>query len=190
MKLSRESTITKLVAIALILTISACASKKKSEDDEASDAKSSTRSSVSTTGTDEGGVNTVTGRDNAAASISEAEQIKLVKQTEFFFGYDSFRVSSADERAVLAHGKFLAKTPAARVRVEGHTDERGTREYNLALGERRANSVQKLLISAGAKSNQIEVVTFGEERPRASGSTEAAYSQNRRVDIQYTVGRP
>src|SRR5690606_2338363 len=97
-----------------------------------------------------------------------------------------FSVDSKSEKIAFAHGKFLAKTPAARVRLEGHTDERGTREYNLALGERRAKSVQQILLSAGAKSSQIEVITYGEERPKATGATEAAYSQNRRVDIEYT----
>lgn len=185
----------KLMAIALVLTISACASNKNSENDpEGGDAAGST-TSVSTQGADEGDVRTVANEDADSLSASESvmsagEQMQLLKQREIFFGFDSFRVAGSDKKALLAHGKFLAKTPAARVRLEGHTDERGTREYNLALGERRAKAAQQVLLSAGAQSRQIEVITFGEERPKAKGSNEAAYKQNRRVDIKYTVGQP
>jgi len=91
---------------------------------------------------------------------------------------------------ILAHGQFLAKNSSARVRVEGHTDERGTREYNIALGERRGKSVQQILLSAGAQKKQIEVISYGEEQPKAQGQTEEAYAQNRRVDLKYTAGQP
>ncbi|MEQ8955609.1 MAG: OmpA family protein, partial [Gammaproteobacteria bacterium] len=77
----------------------------------------------------------------------------------------------------------LAANPSKRIRLEGHADERGTREYNLALGERRANGIMNYFIVNGASRTQVEVVSYGEERPAAQGQTEAAYARNRRVEI-------
>ena len=88
------------------------------------------------------------------------------------------------ERHVLNYHVRLQKTnPRKRIRLEGHADERGTREYNLALGERRANGILNYLIVNGASRSQIEVVSYGEERPAQSGQTESAYGRNRRVEI-------
>lgn len=190
MKLFNAQLSIKLLAIALVLTMSACASKKSTKNDPNAEDMTPAET-VSTQGSDDGDLSTMSNANSKnLAGMSEVDIAQLLKQKEFFFGYDSFSVDAKSEKAVLAHGKFLAKTPAARVRVEGHTDERGTREYNLALGERRAKSVKQILLSAGAQSKQIEVITFGEERPKAAGSTESDYAQNRRVDIEYTVGRP
>ncbi len=84
-----------------------------------------------------------------------------------------------------AHAKHLAAFGAARVRLEGHTDERGSREYNIALGERRAQAVRRALLLQGAADSQLTTVSYGEERPAAEGSDEAAYEKNRRVEIVY-----
>ena len=84
----------------------------------------------------------------------------------------------------MVHARNLAANPNRRVRLEGHADERGTREYNLALGERRANSIRDFMIVNGASRNQLETVSYGEERPAVRGQTEDAYRQNRRVEIQ------
>ena len=86
---------------------------------------------------------------------------------------------------VQAHGLYLAGHADRKVVVEGHTDERGSSEYNLALGNRRADSVKKMLVLSGAKTGQISTSSFGEEKPRATGHNEAAWSQNRRADIVY-----
>jgi peptidoglycan-associated lipoprotein len=194
MKLFSKDLSLKLLAMVLVLTISACASKNNSEDDPESSDAADTGSSVSTQGADDGSAS-ASSNDKAnnltgSGSMSEMDMMNSLKQTEFKFAFDSSRVSSKDEKVLIAHGKFLAKTPLARVRLEGHADERGTREYNLALGERRAKSVKQILLSAGASSKQIEVITYGEEKPKAMGSNETAYAQNRRVNIVYTVGRP
>lgn len=192
MKLYNSPIHMKLLTIALVLGLSACASKKTTETDPAAEAaKNANTNTVSTQGTDDGSVSTTTNpNSNSLDGMSESDLAQLLNQKEFFFAFDSFAVDSRSEKAILAHGKFLAKTPSASVRLEGHTDERGTREYNLALGERRAKSVNQILLSGGARSSQIEVITFGEEKPKAQGSDESAYAQNRRVDIEYTVGRP
>ncbi len=102
-----------------------------------------------------------------------------------FFAYDDFAVDSKYQPLVQAHGQFLQTHSNVQIRVEGNTDERGSREYNLALGDKRAQVVAKQLELMGAKASQIEAVSYGEERPKADGHDEAAYSENRRADIRY-----
>ncbi len=105
-----------------------------------------------------------------------------------YFDYDSDVVRSQDQETLRAHGEYLAKNPNLTLRLAGHTDERGSREYNLALGERRALSVRQILMLQGASIDQFQVTSFGEERPAEEGSDEYAWSQNRRVELIY-VGR-
>ncbi len=102
-----------------------------------------------------------------------------------FFAYDDFTVDSKYQPLVQAHGRFLQTHPQVQIRVEGNTDERGSREYNLALGDKRAQVVAKQLELMGATPSQIEAVSYGEERPKAEGHDEAAYAENRRADIRY-----
>lgn len=190
MSFSLKGIATKFLVLALVVFISACASKKNAGQDEQATADS-TGSAVSTQASDDGSVQTLSsGSTKGLGNIDPLELQELLRKRSYFFAYDRFNVSSSDERAVLAHGQFLAKNPNARVRLEGHTDERGTREYNIALGERRGKSVQQILLSAGAQNRQIEVISYGEEQPKAQGQTEEAYAQNRRVDLKYTVGQP
>ncbi|MDP1709205.1 MAG: peptidoglycan-associated lipoprotein Pal [Gammaproteobacteria bacterium] len=106
-----------------------------------------------------------------------------------YFDLDSSEVRQEDRATVSAHARYLASTPNAAVAVEGHADERGSREYNLALGERRGNSVRQLLLAEGAATKQLQVVSYGEEKPVAIGHDESAWQQNRRVEIVYTSRR-
>lgn len=101
------------------------------------------------------------------------------------FEYDSAQVPAEYLPIIEAHGNFIAQYPAARVRLEGHADERGSREYNIGLGERRAQSVRRLLLFQGASQDQLETISYGEEQPVAFGHDESAYAQNRRVEIVY-----
>ena len=103
-----------------------------------------------------------------------------------YFDFDSAEVRPADRDLVTRHAMQLSNDPAARVRLEGHADERGSREYNIGLGERRAQAVRQLLMVQGVSAAQISTVSFGEERPAAFGSTEADYAENRRVEFKYT----
>lgn len=105
-----------------------------------------------------------------------------------YFEYDSANVRQEDQATLQAHAAYLAKHPNVTVRLEGHTDERGSREYNLALGERRALSIRQILMLQGADISQFQVTSFGEERPAVDGSDESAWAQNRRVEIVY-LGR-
>jgi peptidoglycan-associated lipoprotein len=86
---------------------------------------------------------------------------------------------------VAAHAKYLGQNRTTRVRIEGNTDERGSREYNLALGQRRADAVREMMQVLGASPGQIETISFGEEKPRAQGSDERSWAENRRADIRY-----
>ena len=116
----------------------------------------------------------------------EAERMEeaALNTTVFYFDFDVAEFKAADRETLVYHARNLASNPSSSIRLEGHADERGTREYNLALGERRANSIRDFLIVNGASRNQIETVSYGEERPAVRGQTENAYRQNRRVEIQ------
>ncbi len=103
-----------------------------------------------------------------------------------YFDFDSSEVRPADRELVTRHAMQLGDDAMARVRLEGHADERGSREYNIGLGERRAQAVRQLLMLQGVAAAQIATVSFGEERPAAFGSTEADYAENRRVEFKYT----
>ena len=102
-----------------------------------------------------------------------------------YFDFDSFTVTPEYQGLVDQHARVLQGNRGRSVAVEGHTDERGSREYNLALGQKRAEAVRRALTLVGATDAQIEAVSFGEEKPAVSGSSEDAYSQNRRVEIRY-----
>ena len=102
-----------------------------------------------------------------------------------YFDFDSFTVKPEYQGLVDQHARFLQGNRGRSVAVEGHTDERGSREYNLALGQKRAEAVRRALTLVGATDAQIEAVSFGEEKPAVQGSSEEAYAKNRRVEIRY-----
>ena len=119
-----------------------------------------------------------------AASPLDDPASPLSKRT-IYFEFDSSQVAEEYLDLIAAHGKYLADNPQRRMRVEGHTDERGSREYNVGLGERRAKAVERLLRFQGVGNDQLEVVSFGEELPVAFGHDEAAWRLNRRVELVY-----
>jgi peptidoglycan-associated lipoprotein len=108
----------------------------------------------------------------------------LAKRT-IYFDFDSSEIKGEGTDIVAAHAKYLSKNGAMKVRLEGHTDERGSREYNIGLGERRAQAVRRALLLQGAAEGQISTVSYGEERPAVAGSDDAAWAKNRRVEIVY-----
>lgn len=103
-----------------------------------------------------------------------------------YFDFDSSKITNEQREVIDAHADFLSRNPDVEVVLEGHTDERGTREYNLALGERRAQAVEQLLQVQGVSTDQIQVISFGEERPAALEHDESAWRLNRRVEILYS----
>ena len=126
-----------------------------------------------------------TAAEAAAPVAEEAAMMPEINSVHFPFDVDALQPE--DMATVQAHGAYLNKNSNARVRVEGNCDERGSSEYNLGLGQRRANNTKKALSLSGARASQIETVSFGEEKPRATGHDEASWAQNRRADINYTV---
>ena len=103
----------------------------------------------------------------------------------FYFDFDQAIVKRTGHSELNKHASALQSNRMLWVRLEGHADERGTREYNLALGERRANSIRAYLVAQGVSSSQIEVISYGEEKPVVGGDSESSWSQNRRVEIVY-----
>lgn len=109
----------------------------------------------------------------------------LAKERSFYFDYDNFSVKSEYSRQLELHGKFLASNPKVAIKVEGNADERGSAEYNLALGQKRAAAVVAALKVYGANDKQLEAVSWGREKPKATGHDEASWAMNRRADLIY-----
>ena len=109
----------------------------------------------------------------------------LLAKRSVYYPFDVSVVQDADKPVVQAHAKYLGEYASRKLRLEGNCDERGSGEYNLALGQRRADGVRKMLLVGGARASQIETVSYGEEKPRAAGHDEASWAQNRRTDLNY-----
>jgi peptidoglycan-associated lipoprotein len=178
------------LAISMLLLVAACKSTPIDVNKAPIDDKSGTGGAG--TGQAAGGagqtgvvppsqqVTTVTNDARAEASANEA----LTKRS-IYFDLDSDAVTEASKPVVQAHARYMVANPSIKATIQGNTDERGSREYNLALGQRRAEAVKKLLNVLGVNNAQMESVSFGEEKPRAQGHDETAWAENRRVDIQY-----
>jgi len=118
-----------------------------------------------------------------AGETEAAPAVSIPNVRVVYFAFDSSEISGDGQTLVAGWAAYLSANPNAKVRLEGHCDERGTREYNVALGERRANAVLQALASRGVSERQVSVTSFGEERPVAEGHDEGAWKQNRRVEI-------
>ncbi len=110
----------------------------------------------------------------------------ILSKRSVYYDYDNYDVKPEFRGLVEAHARYLRDNPGARVTLEGNCDERGSREYNVALGQKRAEGVKTMMTLLGAREQQIEAVSFGEEKPKSAGTGEAAWSQNRRSDIAYS----
>lgn len=114
----------------------------------------------------------------------------LLSQRVVYFDFDKSAIRADAYETLQAHAQYLANHQGATIRLEGHADERGTREYNMALGERRAKAVVSFLTANGAAGSQLEVVSYGEEKPLADGHEEGSWAQNRRAELVYTAEAP
>ena len=182
-----------LATLALVAAVAGCASKKT--DDSAK----TTTTGAQTTAVDESSVRgtDVAPAQSAARDIGwqgfENNPDNYTGDTRtriIYFAFDRAEIPQAAYATLRAHAKHLAATPSARLRLEGHADERGTPEYNVALSERRGKAVQQFLVMNGAKASQLEIVSYGEEKPAALGSDELSWAKNRRVELAYTAGQP
>ena len=143
--------------------------------------------STSGVGTAGSSIATVTAGGSAGAGNSALRDPKSpLSRREIFYDYDSFIVKDEYKPLLEAHAAYLKNNRNARIKVEGNTDERGSREYNLALGQKRSESVKRVLTLLGVSESQIDTVSLGEEKPRNPASNEAAYAENRRCDLAYS----
>jgi peptidoglycan-associated lipoprotein len=167
-----------IVLVAAAFSVTACTKSNTKDGSTSTNSTTASPNSGVTTGSGAGGGITV--------SPLEAKQRELMKQLVVYFDYDQAEIKPEFNEMLAAHGQYLAKNAAATLRLEGNTDERGSREYNIGLGERRAQSVRRALMLQGAAANQLTTVSYGEERPVATGSNEEAWRLNRRVDLVYS----
>ncbi len=177
-------TINFLPILLLAAVLGGCASGVKLDDVPVED-KSATSSGVTTQGVENnqnaaqtGAVVQKTASANVAAGPAGVANV-------VFFDYDSFSVRAEALPLIEKHARFLQANKQSKVNLEGHTDERGGREYNLALGQKRAEAVRQALSLLGVSDNQMEAVSFGKEKPASQGADDAAQAKNRRVEIRY-----
>ena len=123
-------------------------------------------------------------KDDAASVLKDPNSI--LSKRSIYYDLDKFDVKDEYRPLVEAHAKYLRENPGSKILIQGNTDERGSREYNVGLGQRRSDGVKRMLILLGAKENQIESVSLGEEKPQSEGHSEEAWSKNRRSDILYS----
>lgn len=122
----------------------------------------------------------------SAQEMLEQQDTPLASRV-IYFDYDSAKVDEDSMALLETHGDFIAGNGNVHVTLTGHTDERGSREYNIALGDRRAQSVRRILLFQGASTDQIDTISYGEEEPAVLGHDEAAWSKNRRVELKYEI---
>jgi peptidoglycan-associated lipoprotein len=177
--------------VAIVSLMGACTSTKL--DDEPS-AKIEPRTGIPGTGGASTGAidprtTPVPSSNSTVTTVTPNDPLKdpasPLSKRSVYFDYDSFVLKDEYRVTVEAHARYLNAVKARKVVVQGNTDERGSREYNLALGQKRAEVVRKSLMALGVSDGQIEAVSFGEEKPKAASSDEAAFAENRRADLAY-----
>ena len=194
-KKMKLNTIKMLSALFLsVFILSGCESMDTTEEDAFAnsemDATPATDEASTTAAPDEAemAARALAAQELAAQQAQEAamkEQAALREIRTFYFDFDQATINTDSRAALAAHSAFLSSNPSVKILIEGHTDERGTKGYNMALGERRANAVQQFLVVNGVSKAQIEVLSYGEERPANPAHNESAWAQNRRAYIEY-----
>lgn len=167
-----------LIVLVCSTLVVGCAKKPK----KSTGGTAAPSSGVTTTG-NTGGTVTPTATDGTLDPFSDPAN--PLSHAVIYFDYNSSTVRSADINVINAHARYLADHPTAKVRLEGHADERGSREYNVALSENRSLSVKRLMNFQGIRSDQADSVAYGEERPVEFCHAESCWGQNRRVEIVY-----
>lgn len=186
-----KSLVRSLAVVFSISIIAGCSSSggpQVSDSSGSQDGLGTSSSGSSSTGVSTSGVSgsgQTVSSSNSSSSAGQQADSRIPSVRTIYFDFDRDTIKSEFESVVVAHARYLRANPSAQVTLQGHTDERGTREYNLALGERRANAVKRFLNIQGVSNTQMSVVSYGEERPAARGSDDSAYSQNRRVVFDY-----
>jgi peptidoglycan-associated lipoprotein len=164
--------------LALAVLAAACASKETKDEAQVADKSSNVQQPTTNPG------NSQVTQQKPAGNIT-GYQDPLLQKRSVYFDFDSNSVKDEYRGLIQANSKFLSDNRDKKIRVEGNCDERGSREYNLALGQRRAEAVKKVMTVLGVADGRIETISYGEEKPVAAGHDEAAWAQNRRADIKY-----
>ena len=177
-----------VIAAFAALFIAGCSTQPSQPEapiDDRSATQGSTTPGTTTAGAGTGGVtgSTAPGAGTGANPLRDPNNV--LSKRSVFFDFDSFVVKSEYQPIVQTHGNYLGTNKQRRVTIVGNTDERGGREYNLALGQKRAEAVKQRLMLLGVVDSQVETVSLGKEKPRATGSNEEAWAQNRRADLNY-----
>lgn len=176
-----------LLAVSLIMT--GCASRKPAAEITTGNTPTGS-TTVSTDGLSEDAALNAQNLNGASSKgVTAANKAFLAKRV-VHFDYDSSDLSDDDYQTLQAHAQFLIANANSKIALTGHTDERGTREYNMALGERRAKAVQSYLITNGVNATQLEAVSYGKEMPINPGHDESAWKENRRVELNYEAVPP
>lgn len=170
-----------IYAFLVLSVLTGCGGQVKPDDEQSGAQAGSIDGGEKATGTMIDGVKRDVSYERDA--INDAGNVLAVRT--IYFEFDSSAIGSDDAEVIKHHGKYLALNSSASMRIEGHTDERGSREYNVALADRRAQSVKRLLLFQGASNNQIVVISYGEEKPVALGHDESAWQLNRRAELVY-----
>ncbi len=166
----------RLIVVVLIAVLAGCSSKGGTKDDVAVEDRGTSTDGAVTSGAYGSG-------DFSSYSLTDPNS-PLARRV-IYFEYDSAEITSSDQELLVQHSGYLVANPGQHITLEGHTDERGSREYNIALGDRRALSVQRIMELNGVLPEQISVVSYGEEKPAAEGHGDAVWRLNRRVEIIY-----
>ena len=175
-----------LLSMLLVSLLSACASKDVKEAPKAAiEDRTPANSAAQQPSAPSSTAETTAMKPATVATNPLTDPASILSKRSVYFDYDKFDVKPEYSSLVEAHAKYLLQHSNAKVTLQGNTDERGSREYNIALGQRRAESVKKVMSVLGVSDKQIETVSLGEEKPKAEGHDEAAWAQNRRTDIIY-----
>lgn len=171
-----------ILCAAIVSLLAACSSEPIKTDEKA--ASTPTAAAAANSGAT---TSTTTAPVGSAAVQSNPlkDPTSMLSKRSVYFGYDQYSIDSKYNALIEVHAAYLKNHPDAQVTVEGNTDERGGAEYNLALGQKRAEAVRKMMELSGAPTRQMEAISFGKERPKAAGNTEAAWAENRRTDLHY-----
>jgi peptidoglycan-associated lipoprotein len=176
-----------LITFGLAALLVACSSKVPLKDVPVSDAKPAAPQAQAAASAPQAAASageravTPVALDDAAANKAGPQGVAKV----IYFDYDSFTIKPESQSIVEAHAKFLSANRVRKMVIDGHTDERGGREYNLALGQKRSEAVRRALLLLGVTDTQMEAISYGEEKPSSNGASEEAWAKNRRAELNY-----
>ena len=179
-----KKTLFAATAVAMITALAGCSTQPAAPVDEqsAAAAAAAAKDGAATSGTTTSGV-------SGSATGTGANPLKdpnnILSKRSIYFEYDSFVVEDKYKAQIEAHARYMTGNRSAKVTLQGNTDERGSREYNIALGQKRADAVKRAMTLMGVQEVAIETVSFGKEKPRREGHDESSWAENRRVDILY-----